>query len=75
MNKLLLIEFAIALIILIISGTGFFLPGIIAILILAIKGLLSKFNISIPFTPVAKWKTIGICYSANFILMIINLVL
>lgn len=74
MKNLLLIHFLIALVILILSGSGFFLPAGIALVLIVIQRLARKFDL-VKGTLPAWYQIAAICYAANFLVMIIGWIL
>lgn len=71
MKNLLLFHFLIALVILILSGSGFFLPAGITIALIVIQRLARKFDLVKGALP--EWyKILGVTYAANFLVMIVG---
>ena len=78
MKRISFIHFLIALTVLIISGTGFFLPAGIAIALTAVQSIIKRFEL-VPVTFVEQLPSflviLGACYAANFLLVIISWIL
>lgn len=74
MKKLLLIHFIIALIVLIISGTGFFAPAIVAVLLIVAQRLFFHLEF-IPTNPPTWYQILGICYASNFLIVLVKMIL
>lgn len=74
MKNILLLHFAIALVTLMITGSGFFIPAGIAIALIVAQRLAVRFELLAGTLP-AWYKILGSCYAANFLAMIVGWIL
>jgi hypothetical protein len=74
MKYLLIIHFALTLIILISCGTGFFIPAMITLALVAAQRIARKLDFVKGALP-AWYKILGICYGTYFLLVFIKIIL